>query len=92
MPLSIIEDIKPVSELKKHTREIFEQLHRNRRPIIVTVNGKPDVVLLDATVFEEKLKLFNLASLLAKAEADVQAGRTRPARELLLRLKNAKKV
>jgi prevent-host-death family protein len=92
MPVSIVEDIKPITELKKNTREIFEQLHRTGRPIIVTVNGKPDAVLLDAVVFERKLQALNLASLLAEAEADVQAGRVRPTRQFLTELKHAKKV
>ena len=63
MSVSIVEDIKSVSELKKHAREIFDQLHRTGRPVVITVNGKPDVVLLSARVFEEKLKAFNLAIL-----------------------------
>ncbi|MEE8167627.1 MAG: type II toxin-antitoxin system Phd/YefM family antitoxin [Candidatus Hydrothermarchaeales archaeon] len=89
MPVSITEDIKSVSELKKKTREIFEQLHSTGRPIVVTVNGKPDVVLLDAAVFEKKLKALNLGVLLAEAEADVKEGRTRPARDFLKELKGS---
>lgn len=87
MTVSITEDIKSVSELKKKTREIFEQLHRTGRPIVITVNGKPDVVLLGAGVFEKKLKALNLGVLLAEAEADVKEGRTRPAREFLKELR-----
>ena len=34
------EDIKTVSELKKKTNEIFSQMHKTGRPIVVTVNGK----------------------------------------------------
>jgi len=56
MALSLIDDIKSLSEFKKKTREVFDQLHRTGRPVIVTVNGRPDVVLLDAVVFERKLK------------------------------------
>ncbi len=87
MTVSITEDIKSVSELKKKTHEIFEQLHRTGRPIVVTVNGKPDAVLLDAAVFEKKLKTLNLGVLLAEAEADAKEGRTRPARDFLKELK-----
>jgi len=92
MSVSIIEDIKPVSELKRHTREIFEQLHRTGRPVVITVNGKPDVVLLSAKVFEDKLKALNLANLLKEGENDLRAKRIRPARVFLAKLKNAKKV
>jgi prevent-host-death family protein len=83
MTLSISEDIKSVSELKKKTHEIFRQMHRTGRPIIVTVNGRPDAVLLEVDVFERKLKSLNLGTLLAEAEIDIREGRTRGARDFL---------
>ena len=92
MSLSITEDIRSISDLKEKTREIFDQIHRTGRPVVVTVNGKPDIVLLDAAVFEKKLKALNLGQLLAEAELEVKEGRTRPAREFLKEFKHAKKI
>ena len=92
MPLSITEDIKTVSDLKKKTGDIFKQLHRTGRPIIVTVNGKPDAVLINVEVFEKKLKALNLSALIAEAETDVKERRTRPAREFLKELKRSAKA
>ena len=92
MSLSITEDIKSVSELKKKTHEVFEQVHHTGRPVIVTVNGKPDVVLLDAAVFERKLKLSNLEFLLSEAETDLKRKHTRPVRDFLGELKRNAKV
>lgn len=92
MSLSISEDIKSVSDLKKKTNEIFKQMHQTGRPIIVTVNGKPDAVLLDVVVFEKKLKSLNLGMLLTEAEKDVSEGRTREARDFIKELKKGAKV
>lgn len=92
MPMSITEDIKTISELKKRTSDIFKQAHRTGRPVIVTVNGKPDMVLVESGLFEKKLKAANLAALLLEAEEDVRAGRTRPAREFLKELKKDEKI
>lgn len=92
MSLSISEDIKSVSDLKKKTNEIFRQMHQTGRPIIVTVNGKPDAVLLDVVVFEKKLKSLNLGMLLAEAEKDVSEGRTRGARDFMKEFKKGAKV
>jgi len=92
MVVSITEDIKSASELKKHMREVFDHVHKTGRPVIVTVNGRPDVVLLDAAVFENKLKALNLSQLLAEAEADICSGRTQSARAFLKSLKNGKKI
>ncbi len=92
MSFSISEDIKSVSDLKKKTNEIFRQLHETGRPIIVTVNGKPDAVLLDVEVFEKKLKSLNLGILLAEAEADVKQGDIREARAFIKEFKKGAKV
>ncbi len=83
MAVSLVEDIKSISDLKKKTRKIFDQLHSTGRPVVITVNGKPDVVLLDAAVFERTLKTLNLGVLLAEAEVDVNAGNTRLAKNFL---------
>jgi prevent-host-death family protein len=92
MALSLTEDVKTVSELKHSLRSVFEQIHQTGRPVVVTVNGKPDVVLMDAAQFERKLRALNLASLLARGEDDIRRGRTRPARALLRELKREAKV
>lgn len=92
MSFSISEDIKSVSELKKQTNDIFNQLHRTGRPIVVTVNGKPDAVLIDVEVFEKKLKALNMGMILSEAEADVKHKRTRSARTFIKELKDSAKV
>ncbi|PYN57497.1 MAG: type II toxin-antitoxin system Phd/YefM family antitoxin [Candidatus Rokuibacteriota bacterium] len=92
MGLSLTEDIKSVSEFKKQIRQVFTQLHRTGRPVVITVNGRPDIVLLDATVFERKLSALNLHALLAEGEADVAARRTRPARAAVRALRRAAKI
>jgi prevent-host-death family protein len=92
MSLSLSEDIKTVSDLKKKTNEIFRQIHDTGRPIVVTVNGKPDVVLMGVDVFEKNLKALNLGMLLAVAEKDVKDGRTKDARIFLKELKKSAKI
>ena len=92
MQLSILEDIKTVSDLKKNTSEIFKHMHDTGRPIIVTVNGKPEAILMDVDVFEKKLKALNLGLLLAPAENDAKDGRTRDARTFLKEIKKSVKI
>ena len=83
MELSISEDFWTVTDLKKRTRAMFHKIHRTKRPIVVTVNGKPDVVVLDAGVYEAQQKLLNLKTLLEEGERDVQERRIRPIRDVL---------
>lgn len=92
MSINLSEDIRSVTDLKRHTREILEQIHKTRRPVVLTVNGRADAVLIDAKSYEKHLKAINLARLLAEGEEDVLAGRVRPARAFLREFKNARKI
>lgn len=92
MTISITKDFKSVSDLKKKTNEIFKQMHHTGRPIIITVNGKPDAVLLDVETFEKKLKASNLGILLAEAEADIKDGNIRSANDFLRELESGAKI
>lgn len=90
MPISLSEDIHSVTDLKRRTREIVDQLHRTGRPVVLTVNGRADAVLLEVKTYETLLKSANLARLLAPAEAEAAVGRTRPAREFFTEFKRAR--
>ena len=48
MAIRPTDDIRSVTDLKRKTREILDQIHKTGRPVILTVNGKADAVLMDA--------------------------------------------
>jgi prevent-host-death family protein len=92
LALSLTEDVKTVSDVKKNLRAVLAQIRETGRMVVVTVNGKPDAVLIDVETFERKLKALNLSGLLAKGEDDIRSGRTRPASQFLRDVKRAKKI
>jgi prevent-host-death family protein len=90
--ISPSEDIRSVTELKRNTRGVLDHLHDSERPVILTVNGRADSVLLNVHQYERLIKAANMANLLAVAEADVENGRTHPARSFITEFKHAKKI
>ena len=92
MSLNPSEDIRSVTDLKRKTKEILNQVHRTRRPVVLTVNGKAEAVLMDTNTYEKHLKAGNMARLLARGEEDIAAGRTRPVRSFLKEFNHARKV
>jgi len=92
MSLNPSEDIRSITDLKRKTKEILSQVHRTKRPVVLTVNGKADAVLMDTKTYEKHLKASNMARLLVRAEEDVAVGRTRPMRSFLQEFKHARKV
>jgi prevent-host-death family protein len=90
--MKLTDDIRSVTELKRNTRQILSQARQTGRPVVLTVNGRADAVLLDAKTFEKHLSASNLARLVAPAEEDLRAGRTRPIRTFLRDFKRAHKI
>ncbi len=45
-------DIQTVSEFKQNASKLVKQVQKTRQPIILTVNGKPAVVLQDVETFQ----------------------------------------
>jgi len=81
-----------MTELRRNTREVLERVHKTKRPLLLTVDGKPDAVLMDAKTYEKHLKAMNLAALLVQGEADIAAGRVRPARDFFREFMNARNI
>jgi prevent-host-death family protein len=96
MTISLTEDFKTAAELKGQTEDILQQIQQTGRPLVITIDGKPAVVMMNAATYEQNLHNMNLARLLAEGEADVRAGRTQPLteffKELQGRTRRGKKV
>ncbi len=90
--MKLIDDIHSVTDLKRKTREILNQVRETGRPVVLTVNGRADAVLMDVRTFERHLSASNAAKLLALAEDDVRAGRTRSMRSFLREFRRARKI
>jgi len=87
MNISYKEDIIPVSELKKNTRRVLEQVRRTQRPVVLTVNGKASSVLIDVESYEKQMRALNLSGLLLEAEKDIREGKIRPVDSFLKEFK-----
>jgi len=71
MTLSITEDIRSITDLKRKTNSVLEQIHKTKRPVVLTVNGKAEAVLMDAKEYEKISNAFGLLKLLIPAQEDI---------------------
>jgi len=90
--LNIESGIDSLTKFKRQTAEFLERLHESGEPLVLTVNGKAQVVVQDAAAYQ---KLLEAAAKTEREEtiaavreglADVKAGRTKPARAALITL------
>lgn len=92
MTLSITNDIRSITELKRDTSDILNQIHETKRPIVLTVNGKAEAVLVDAEEYEKMSSAFNLLKMLIPAEENIKDGNIRQAGEFFKEFKSARKI
>lgn len=75
---SYMETIRPSSDLRNHYSEISKQCHEERTPVIITVNGRGDTVVLGLQDYYQMKSELELLRTLAEAENDVENGRVAP--------------
>jgi prevent-host-death family protein len=92
MQLSLTQDILSVTDFKKKMKDTLDQVHKTHRPVVLTVNGKADAVVMDAKDYESQQAELDLARNILQAEKEYAAGKGRPARAFLKELKSAHKV
>jgi prevent-host-death family protein len=85
--LDIANDIRSLSDFKRNTSELLERLKATGNPLILTINGKAEVVVQDAEAYQELLDRVETFESLQRGLADVKAGRVKPARKVLNRLR-----
>lgn len=77
----MVETIRPSSDLRNHYNEISKQCKESRRPVIITVNGRGDTVVLGLQDYYQMKFELELLRMLADAEEDVKHGRVAPIQE-----------
>ncbi len=70
--------IRPSADLRNHYSEISRQCHDTRKPVIITVNGRGDTVVLSYAEYNQMQSELDLLRILSDAEEDARAGRTAP--------------
>lgn len=62
--LDLTKDIRSLTEFKRNTTELVENLKRTKHPLVLTVNGKAELVVQDAQSYQELLEAAELISTL----------------------------
>lgn len=80
--LDIGKDIQSLTDFKRNTAEYMEQLKLTGRPLVLTVNGKAEIVVQDAESYQEMLEAVEEAKTL-RALANAKSGKGKPAQGVL---------
>lgn len=86
--MRLARNIKTVSEMKADAARLLAQINSDRRPVLITQDGKPRAVLMDVESYEELRDALGLLKLAAQGEEDFRRGRWTPHDELFDRLES----
>jgi len=64
--MNLTQDIHPLTDFKRNTREFLRQLKETGNPVVLTINGKAVLVVQDAASYQ---RLFDLAERLETIHA-----------------------
>jgi prevent-host-death family protein len=79
--LDIGKDIQSLSDFKRNSREFLERMRETGNPVVLTINGRAEVVVQDAASYQKLLAYIDEMEALEgikRGLADVEAGRVTP--------------
>jgi prevent-host-death family protein len=85
--LDLANDIRSLSDFKRNTLELLERLRETGHPLVLTVNGKAELVVQDAAAYQALLDRVEAIEGIQRGLTDVKAGRTKLARQVFSRLR-----
>jgi prevent-host-death family protein len=84
--LNIVDGIDTLTNFKRDTARFLKRLREAKEPVVLTVNGKAELVVQDAASYQallERVERLEAFAAVKEGLEDVAAGRTRPAGEAL---------
>jgi prevent-host-death family protein len=85
--LDLANDIRSLSDFKRNTVELLDRLRETGHPLVLTVNGKAELVVQDAAAYQALLDRVEAIEGIQRGLADMKAGRMKPARRVFNRLR-----
>jgi len=81
-----IKSIQSLTDFKRNTTEHLDKLRSSRKPLVLTVNGKAECVVLDADSYQELIDRIEYAESVRAIQEGIDSVAkygARPAREAL---------
>ena len=84
--INLKKEIDSLSNFKRNTSEFVEQLKKSGRPVVLTINGKAEIVVQDAESYQRLLEVserLETIEALKPAIDEMKAGKGEPVEMVL---------
>ena len=79
-------DIHTLDSFRRKTKQHIDRLQTTGRPEVLTVNGKPSVIVQDAAPYEQQIERLNVLQALSESVKQADAGKLHDARKAVGKL------
>ena len=79
--------VKPISYVRANAAQILDDLADGGEPVVITQNGEAKAIIQSMAEYEQTQETLALLKMLAMANEDIRAGRTKPLREVIEQLR-----
>jgi PHD/YefM family antitoxin component YafN of YafNO toxin-antitoxin module len=89
--LDLNRDINSLSNFKRNTPEFLRQLKESGHPVVLTINGKAELVVQDSASYQKLIELADRAERMEALQAsidDMKAGKVIPAADVLAEMRS----
>lgn len=80
--IHLTEDIQSMTTFKRDSSGLMKRLRKTGRPLVLTVNGKAEAVVLDAAAYQEVAEHLEAIAGIRRGLAEANKGMGRPAEEI----------
>jgi PHD/YefM family antitoxin component YafN of YafNO toxin-antitoxin module len=87
--INLKEEINSLSNFKRNTSDFIEQLKESGKPIILTINGKAELIVQDAASYQRLLEIsekLETIEALKPAIEEMKQGKGEPAEKVFVEL------
>lgn len=92
MTINITDGIRSITELKRNTHQILKQVHDSKQPVILTVNGRAEAVLMGAKEYDDLSQALAMFKMLIPAEEDIAKNRLADAEDFFKNFRHDKRI
>jgi prevent-host-death family protein len=73
--MDITKDIRPLTEFKRDTSRFISHLKETGRPSVLTINGRPELVVMDAEAWQQAQDQLEYAQAIAGIQKGLDQAR-----------------
>lgn len=80
--IDVTQDIRTLTDFKRQTTDMIRQLKRSGRPVVLTVKGKAEAVVMDASTYQRLAERLSAIEGISRGLAQARKGKGRSVDEV----------